>query len=52
MMANDKDLSIRERIDFFRAEFAEFQDLDEEHIRTLIFIYDKNNKARYEMSEP
>ena len=43
-MQNTQETSLRERIDFFRAEFAEFQNLDEEHIRTLIYIYDKNDK--------
>ena len=43
---------MRERIDIFRTEFAEFHNLEEEHIRTLIFIYDKNINASYSMSEP
>ena len=33
---------MRERIDIFKAEFSEFQNLAEEQIRALIYIYDKN----------
>ena len=43
---------MRKRIDIFKSEFAEFQNLEEEQIRTLIFIYDKNIHAKYDMSEP
>ena len=40
--AFSNDMSMRERIDIFRAEFPEFSNLDEEYVRHLIFIYDKN----------
>ena len=43
---------MRERIDIFRSEFAEFQNLDEEYVRSLIFIYDKNIGTKFNMSEP
>ena len=52
LFAYSEHLSTRERIDIFRLEFAEFQNLDEEHIRTLIYIYDKNLGAKYNMSDP
>ena len=41
-----------ERIEFFKAEFVEFSNLDEDHIHTLISIYDQNCKAKYCSSEP
>ena len=43
---------MRDRIDIFRQEFLEFKNLDEEHIRTLVYIYDKNIDAKYNMSDP
>ena len=45
-------LSLRKRIEIFRAEFAEFTNLEENHIRTLIYIYDKNVNMKYNMSDP
>ena len=45
-------LSMRKRIEIFRAEFAEFTNLEENHVRTLIYIYDKNVNMKYNMSDP
>ena len=43
---------MRERIDIFKAEFSEFQNLAEEQIRALIYIYDQNIGRRGAALDP
>ena len=43
---------MQDRIQVFRNEYSEFSQLDDEHVSTLIKIYDINLQKKFEPSDP